>query len=327
MVAPFAQLSRGLLPFASPSVLRMAEPTDLASLRMTSLGDRQRLERIQREKAVLEELDSKERVDLKRVMRRRYSARTEEEAKLLFDFVCSVKFFRQALAAGTVSKETVVELCKDIEMRVYNKDQIIFKEGDVGDSFFLVLEGRCHVLLDPAHVEKEEENDEDAKTHEEAVAAVEEVVDDRVQNKLQAAVDDVFDTSTTATGSDDVVSDGNTKNGTIESKIAKVSKVGDKEFEHKKREWMRRKSQVVVEETVPSLLGHIRVAIVQDGGSFGDLALLNDEPRSASVVAKGHKNYCLVLKRDVYERAILYGVLSKCGGLVTNPNFNTSYMV
>lgn len=303
----FVQLTfrLGFLRFPSLLVRRMAGPMELASLRMTSLGDIQRLEQIQREKAVLEELNAKERVDLKRVMRRRYSARSEEESKLLFDFVSSVKFFRQALAAGTVSKETVVELCKEIEMRVYNKDQIIFKQGEVGDSFFLVLEGMCHVLLDPAHVKEEEGSREDANIHAEAVAAVQEVVDDRVQNKLQAAVDDVFDPSITGTRSEDVVSDGNTKDSTIESKIDKVSKVGEKEFEDKKREWMRRKKQVVVEETVPSLLGHIRVAIVQDGGSFGDLALLNDEPRSASVVAKAHKNYCLVLKRDVYERAIL----------------------
>ena len=134
----FVQLTfrLGFLRFSSLLVRRMAGPMELAPLRMTSLGDIQRLEQIQREKAVLEELNAKERVDLKRVMRRRYSARSEEESKLLFDFVSSVKFFRQALAAGTVSKETVVELCKEIEMRVYNKDQIIFKQGDVGDSFF-----------------------------------------------------------------------------------------------------------------------------------------------------------------------------------------------
>ena len=49
---------------------------------------------------------------------------------------------------------------------------------------------------------------------------------------------------------------------------------------------MRRKSKVDIEEEIKSLYGAVRVAIMQDGECFGDLALLDGKPRSASIAAK-----------------------------------------
>ena len=48
----------------------------------------------------------------------------------------------------------------------------------------------------------------------------------------------------------------------------------------------------------------VRVAIIQQLGSFGDLALLNDTPRSATIVTKAASTIFLTLSRSSYERCI-----------------------
>ncbi len=120
-----------------------------------SLTDRKRIEHARK----LDELDCpQERVNLKRVMQKWYKDRTEEELRTLHEFVGSVKFFRQALQNGTISKQTIEELCKGVEMRVFEKNQVVFRQGSVGDAFYLVIEGNMHVLVKPHHSSETEED-------------------------------------------------------------------------------------------------------------------------------------------------------------------------
>ena len=120
-----------------------------------SLTDRKRIEHARK----LDELDCpQERVNLKRVMQKWYKDRTEEELRTLHEFVGSVKFFRRALQNGTISKQTIEELCKGVEMRVFEKNQVVFRQGSVGDAFYLVIEGNMHVLVKPHHSSETEED-------------------------------------------------------------------------------------------------------------------------------------------------------------------------
>ena len=120
-----------------------------------SLTDRKRIEHARK----LDELDCpQERVNLKGVMQKWYKDRTEEELRTLHEFVGSVKFFRKALQNGTISKQTIEELCKGVEMRVFEKNQVVFRQGSVGDAFYLVIEGNMHVLVKPHHSSETEED-------------------------------------------------------------------------------------------------------------------------------------------------------------------------
>ncbi len=244
-----------------------------------SLTDRKRIEHARK----LDELDCpRERVNLKRVMQKWYKDRTEEELRTLHEFVGSVKFFRQALQNGTISKQTIEELCKGVEMRVFEKNQVVFRQGSVGDAFYLVIEGNMHVLVKPHH---------SSETEEDAALTTGEGGDKPGAKDKKPAVDSAAETTEPSTND--------------EGDERKVGKHGEKDFEARKRAWLRRRSQVNVEEDIRSLAGHIRVAIIQDGGSFGDLALLNNDVRSASIVGKASKNYLLVIRREVYDHAIL----------------------
>ena len=172
------------------------------SSKFQSLSGRQRIERAK----VMGQLDCRpERVDLKRIMAKLHSNRTEEEILAIYDFVSGVKFFRQALREGSVSKETIMELCKGVEMRVYEKNRIVFRQGSIGDAFYLVVEGRMHVLIQPKNAPQTSEDNRD-KTNDEAAVNTQKV--NETQSASQA----------------NTVTDGK---GAKE----KVSKHGEEEFE------------------------------------------------------------------------------------------------
>ena len=67
---------------------------------------------------------------------------------------------------------------------------------------------------------------------------------------------------------------------------------------------LRKHENLDIEEHVIGCIGMIRIATIQQQGSFGDLALLNDTPRSAYVVTGKNDTILLTLSKDNYERCI-----------------------
>eukprot|EP00944_MAST-04C_sp_MAST-4C-sp1_P003817 g3817.t1 len=88
-------------------------------------------------------------MDVKEIMKKTRSKRSAEEKKAIKDFVESVKFFRDAIRAGSLSRDTMDDICANMRMKVCEKNSIVFKQGDPGDAFYIVLDGIVHVLVNP----------------------------------------------------------------------------------------------------------------------------------------------------------------------------------
>ena len=231
-------------------------------------------------------------MDVKEIMKKTRSKRSAEEKKAIKDFVESVKFFRDAIRAGSLSRDTMDDICANMRMKVCEKNSIVFKQGDPGDAFYIVLDGIVHVLVNP----------EGAFAKSEDQIYAEECVKDFEQHQL---IENNVDNKQKNVDTKNHVEDAKHSKVTQIKKAESVSKVHTKEFKSRKRDWMRRKSNVDIEEEVKSLYGAVRAAILQDGECFGDLALLNDSPRSASIVTKSEKCYLLFITRDAYKKAII----------------------
>ena len=72
-----------------------------------------------------------------------------EEKRAIKEFVESVKFFRDAIRSGSLSRDTMDDICANMHMKVCEKNSIVFKQGDPGDAFYIVLDGIVHVLVNP----------------------------------------------------------------------------------------------------------------------------------------------------------------------------------
>ena len=80
-------------------------------------------------------------LDVEDIMKKKRSKRSMEEKRVLKEFVESVKFFRDAIRSGSLSRDTMDDICANMHMKVYEKNSIVFKQGDPGDAFYIVLKG------------------------------------------------------------------------------------------------------------------------------------------------------------------------------------------
>jgi hypothetical protein len=209
--------------------------------------------------------------DLKKIMKKKRNTRTDLENNAIKDFVATAKFFRQAIHTGQVSIDAMDDICTNLQMRVYDKNSIVFRQGDLGKAFYIVLEGLVHVLINP---EGGFSKSEDEKFAEKVVEVFEnEAI---TENNATTVKDGDGKNKAQAEPMAKVKNNGakpNLKSGitSANSNIKDVSQKHDTNFQSRRRDWMRRKSQVIIEEEVKSLYGAVKVATIQDGGCFGDL--------------------------------------------------------
>lgn len=71
--------------------------------------------------------------------------RSEDQLQMLADFMESKRYF-----PGINDIETISEISKHIYLEIYQKDDYIFKKGQMADKFFIVLNGQVAAYDMPA---------------------------------------------------------------------------------------------------------------------------------------------------------------------------------
>ncbi|KAL4500672.1 hypothetical protein ABPG72_003096 [Tetrahymena utriculariae] len=81
---------------------------------------------------------------IKLVLKKNCNERNTQDIILLSQQIENVNFLKQFI--GTKSLE-FLEMCKYLEVEEYEEGHILFQQGDIGEKFFIILEGQVAVLI------------------------------------------------------------------------------------------------------------------------------------------------------------------------------------
>ncbi|EAR89152.2 cyclic nucleotide-binding domain protein (macronuclear) [Tetrahymena thermophila SB210] len=81
---------------------------------------------------------------IKLVLKKSSNERNTQDIILLSQQIENVNFLKQFI--GTKSLE-FLEMCKYLEVEEYEEGHILFQQGDIGEKFFIILEGQVAVLI------------------------------------------------------------------------------------------------------------------------------------------------------------------------------------
>ena len=214
--------------------------------------------------------------------------RTPADIDEIMKWCLDVPFFARGVRYSQFSKEVLRSICGELLVEDVDENQIVFRQGDVGDKFYVVYEGECSVLID------DHENDE--MNREAAVLA-------KANTPLPLDPDEVRDHIHNEEGQTIIKMSDFTDDADVKSEVHQheIDVAADKAREE--IYLLRKHEHIDVEEHVVGCKGMVKVATIQATGSFGDLALMNDAPRSDYVVTKAVSIF-LTLSRRAYQDCI-----------------------
>ena len=256
--------------------------------------------------------------------------RTDADISLIYRYASEIPFFARGLRYSTFSKAVLRDICKALCVEDYDPQEIVFRQGEVGDKFYIIYSGETHVLVD--------QHETDGIHRASIVQAGRDSTttdagrDSTTTDDTNDANDDTNNTNDNDTNDNDTNdnNDNNNDNDNTTSLTTDVEDPNDAEVsltmqnpnqtppthqtqlmkdiqaDKQRNELMllRKHENLDIEEHVIGCIGMIRIATIQQQGSFGDLALLNDTPRSAYVVTGKNDTILLTLSKDNYERCI-----------------------
>ena len=76
------------------------------------------------------------------------SDRTESDIDQIVRYCLDIPFFARGVRYSQFSKEVLRSICRELLVEDFDKNTIVFRQGDVGDKFYVVYEGECSVLID-----------------------------------------------------------------------------------------------------------------------------------------------------------------------------------
>ena len=236
------------------------------------------------------------------------------------------------------------DICRSLLVEDFDDDEIVFRAGDYGDKFYTVYHGEVHVLVDTHPSDELHRASSALASATTPTGVEDTPTPDQVEREMQTsspsplvspsssppptpAPDDsgtITDTINEVDANDGEVmlamesSSGNdqaaatattaaTTTTTTTTPMSKLTQHQKDRLEDKKRAQLRilrKHENLDLEDDIVGCIGMVRVAIIQQLGSFGDLALLNDTPRSATIVTKAASTIFLTLSRSSYERCI-----------------------
>jgi hypothetical protein len=81
-------------------------------------------------------------------------ARTNGEVEQVFVWFVKkqTKFFNSLSNDSTLRKAALVDICRNATRQICQPEEVVIRQGDLGDSFYVILNGTCdvsnaHVLL------------------------------------------------------------------------------------------------------------------------------------------------------------------------------------
>ena len=89
----------------------------------------------------VENLDSQVRA----VLAKQGDIRSYDDLLVLKSRICKMDFMKSVFS--TLHPGQIDELCKSMNLEIFEENEYVFHQGDVGDKFYVVLSGACDVLL------------------------------------------------------------------------------------------------------------------------------------------------------------------------------------
>ena len=189
------------------------------------------------------------------------SLRQRNDLNVLVSFVGQVGFFKQ------LSRPNQLSLCSVMSLRTIENGELLFKQGDEGTSFFIILSGHVSV-----HIYK---NDGTETAHR---------VSDTESGKMGAKTD----------SSDNI------------DKKGKDDDDEKKAYEKKKNIIMRTLTPIgkkFFDMNFDEVYGHA-VAELREGDSFGEQALRGKSKRNATICCRSERLQLIVISQDQYNAII-----------------------
>ena len=80
---------------------------------------------------------------VREILKKNQKNRKQEDIKIISSFVSHIKFFESLKENKSIFKEC----CTCLNYEYYSKDTYIFKEGEYGDKFFIIIKGEVSVIV------------------------------------------------------------------------------------------------------------------------------------------------------------------------------------
>jgi len=93
--------------------------------------------------------------------------RNERDLQGLNPLLSELKFFKER---KPLKHDDLMEVCKQMQYEFMEPREIVFRAGDHGDKFYIILKGKCQVQIpDPYRINKNELKEEVSEKEEEVV--------------------------------------------------------------------------------------------------------------------------------------------------------------
>ena len=205
-------------------------------------------------------------------------ARTEEDLRVLYGEIQHIKFFAK------YDEDVKLELCRVLRRRNCSRHEVVFRQGDAGETFFVVVAGAVGVYIVDPNKRKKEQSQFGAAY--EAYKREQKAEEDRAEAARAAAAHARAEAEASAlaggsaTKNDDAAAAGEEKSS------------GPSEEE--------RNAAALAEAVGEDMMQVTTLAV---GDSFGELALVRKEPRAATVVCLESTEFMVMSKKD-YDRIL-----------------------
>ncbi|EAR93197.2 cyclic nucleotide-binding domain protein (macronuclear) [Tetrahymena thermophila SB210] len=113
--------------------------------------------------ALVERISKQDQLDLMMtILDKECEERSNLEVHILTHIVSDIRFFRDIKSSATDADETCFKLCKYMQGFFLSKDQVLFNQGDRGDTFWIIIKGEVRIYKSSYQkVEEQQSNDQE----------------------------------------------------------------------------------------------------------------------------------------------------------------------
>ena len=237
--------------------------------------------------------------------------RDEKDVDLLYSFVKKIKFFQE------LEENMSRDLCKMFKLEEYDEDEIVVRQGDEGDSFYIILYGSVSIWLEPkedsaAEGSGEEQSEVSGERSASEVGSESESSSGSYSSSEYSSSSEESSSSSEDEEDQSEVEEEKEKEEEkeeeeeeeVEATTAEAegadTEEGGEEGEQKKEEGEEGEGEGEEEGEEG---GRILLCTRGPGDSFGELSLLKNQPRAATVQTD-EPTFFVVIDKPNYDRTI-----------------------